>query len=104
MPGNQPKGGLTAVDAGRRRRASQVLEEALARAESAREAYLREACAGDAELALEVMSLLAVAHGAERFRAEDDAAGVPPTPLAEEPGSIIGRYKLDRKSTRLNSS
>ena len=65
-----------------------------------REAYVREACAGDTQLQQEIESLLAA----------DDRAGefleVPPadcnvtldaSPLAEGPGTIIGPYKLLEK-------
>jgi hypothetical protein len=76
-------------DTRRHERASAILPEALDRPESERAAFVREACAGDAALEAEVMSLLAETGGADAMLdnaawvgrnitdlARDDAAGL----------------------------
>ncbi len=83
------------MDAQRRRHVGEILAEALGRSDAQRYAYLREACAGDAELEAEVRSLLDAAHGAGRFlTGADSAAGAQALPAGEGPGTVIGRYKL----------
>src|SRR4051795_7401612 len=63
----------------------------------ARAAYLEEACGSDAELRRRVERLLVAQHRAGRFL---DAPAVGPTvsldlaPVLEEPGTVIGPYKL----------
>jgi tetratricopeptide (TPR) repeat protein len=64
-----------------------------------RENYLQEACAGDAELRCEVEALLnAAPTGDELFRACDRGSRqfgtISSAPIAEQAGSLIGRYKL----------
>lgn len=68
----------------------------------AREAYLEDACGGNAELRSEVADLLAAFEQAGSFlknpAVEADAKAFGPTvdmpAIAEAPGQMIGRYKL----------
>jgi serine/threonine protein kinase len=69
-----------------------ILAEALARTDSAaRAAYLGEACAGDPSLRSKVESLV---QAYERRGNALDQMFAMATPLAEGPGTAIGRYKL----------
>lgn len=63
----------------------------------ARQAYVREACAGDEELRQRVEALLEAAGTATGFlphRPDVQATKVLTEPVTEGPGTAIGRYKL----------
>jgi eukaryotic-like serine/threonine-protein kinase len=77
-------------------RVKEIFEEALARQGIDRAAYLDEACAGDSQLRSEVEAYV---RSAERTNALLGVSvdGVPSSaagPLAETPGTMVGRYKL----------
>jgi WD40 repeat protein/serine/threonine protein kinase len=70
---------------------------ALEKEAAERTAYLDAACGGDAELRRQVDALLAEHAGAGNFlegRAVDEHAPKAPTRPLEQPGSVIGPYKL----------
>jgi eukaryotic-like serine/threonine-protein kinase len=80
-------------------RVSEVLEAALGVRPAEREAYLDEACAGDAALRHEVESLLAAHEAAgTRFLERPPASGRPehdagpPQPM--QPGRLVGPYRI----------
>jgi len=79
-------------------RVKTILHEATARPAAERQEYVKEACAGDAALLAEVLSLLEAGDGATRLLAAPSMSdGVAETrlgPVAEQPGDLIGRYKL----------
>ncbi len=81
-------------------RAGELFHDALERDASQREAFLGEACGGDAGLRLEV----------ERLLAHHDAAGdflEPPDPVAaqeEHPGSVVGKHIGSYQLTRVIAS
>jgi serine/threonine-protein kinase len=74
-----------------------LFQEALQRDPVERDAYLREACQGDAELQREVVSLLAHHHEAADF--EPWAAAAAAQLIFEraslEPGQCLGPYRID---------
>jgi eukaryotic-like serine/threonine-protein kinase len=78
-----------------------LYHEALAREESARATFLREACAGDEALRLQVESLIAYASKARDFLAVPAVEGVSPAALASvEPtkrliGVHLGPYHVE---------
>lgn len=76
-------------------RVEELLEQALTRSESDRTAFLAEACEGDKKLREEVESLLAMAGNADGFL-DTLVAGERDAP-AEEPGTVIGHFKLLQK-------
>src|SRR5947207_11560582 len=62
-----------------------------------RQAYVEQACAGNADLKQEVERLLANHLRAGSFLEQPQAAGLAATlgqPIAERPGAVIGPYKL----------
>ncbi|HZF68167.1 MAG TPA: protein kinase, partial [Gemmatirosa sp.] len=77
-----------------------ILQAALACEPARREAFVAEACGGDAALQREVASLLAAGDGAADDFLERPAAGVFGAPLAPAPlverlaGALAGRYAL----------
>src|SRR3972149_12319952 len=75
-----------------------IFEHALESAPGAeREAYLEDACAGKPEMRAQVDSLLKAHNDVGSFLdgpAFDAQRTVPMEPIAEEPGTIIGPYKL----------
>ncbi|MBI3817979.1 MAG: serine/threonine protein kinase [Planctomycetes bacterium] len=78
-------------------RARRIFEDALARDESERDAFLHGACGNDAELLGVVESLLKIDRDAE-----DSKSGflTPPRPFFElelPPGTRIGKYQLERR-------
>jgi uncharacterized RDD family membrane protein YckC/membrane-associated protease RseP (regulator of RpoE activity) len=80
---------------------SQVYHAALAREESERTAFVRETCAGDEALRLEVESLLALMSGAAGFLSTPAFAvsgphGTPDDAPRLEPGQRFGPYRIDR--------
>jgi hypothetical protein len=60
-----------------------------------RAAYLNQACGGDPAIRARVEKMLSDAAGAEAFFGKDGTLVV--VPLTEQPGTIIGRYKLLQK-------
>ncbi len=85
-----------------------IFEQALGIASpSAREAYLREACAGNEPLFQSLLALLQVHDRAGKFMDPRPQEGPDPSiasllgtasaPIAEKPGDRIGRYKLLEK-------
>jgi eukaryotic-like serine/threonine-protein kinase len=81
----------------------EIFYEALDRPDSAeRSAFLEEACAGDLERRRRIEALLAAhAEAGEFLKGEpgppEEAGPIPKTPIAEGPGSDIGRYHLLQK-------
>jgi len=74
----------------------EIFHEALQRDPAARDAYLRQVCAGDADLQREVSSLLS--HHDERSGAESWAASAALQLIdapALEPGQFLGPYRID---------
>lgn len=71
----------------------EIFLSALEISEGARAAWIREACAGNSDLFARVRELFSAHDGGTDFL---DAAAVPmpSTPLAERPGSTVGRYRL----------
>ena len=95
------------MDAERWRRISALYHDALERPEPERAAYLREVCAGDEELRLEIESLLGEPAGADNDLATGGAvvaalatdglnaaasSGEPPRLLS--PGARLGPYEV----------
>ena len=74
-------------------RVEELFHAALVRAPAEREAFLREACAGDEELRREVQSLLAQEHEAERLM-EKPAAGAATQKVAVTRGTRLGPYEV----------
>ncbi len=86
-------------DLERERRAAEIFSDALERDGAGRDAFLEEACAGDATLRAEVDSLIAALGPArELFRAAPrlPAAGIPPPSAAAAAGSVFGPYRVLR--------
>src|SRR5580704_16568377 len=87
----------------RKQRLEAIFQTAMELASSdEREVYLNRACAGEPELRQEVEELLKAAVGAEVvFRTRDPLRALATTvltePILEQPGSLIGRYKLREK-------
>jgi TolB-like protein/tetratricopeptide (TPR) repeat protein len=86
-------------DTARWQRVRAVFQDALDHRPDAREAFLREACAGDEAMRREVLSLLA-AHTAAggfldtpAFRLEDAAPPAAPEPTLQ-PGARLGRFEV----------
>ena len=71
----------------------ELFHAALERAPAEREAFLREACGGDAELRREVESLLAEERSAERLM-EEPAAGAATQKVAVTRGTRLGPYEV----------
>jgi tetratricopeptide (TPR) repeat protein len=77
-----------------------VFLAAIERCGPERAAYLDGACGGDAELRGRVEELLVAHEQMGSFHEQQDPAGVPTAdfaPIAEAPGTTIGRYKLLQK-------
>src|SRR3954470_18410277 len=76
----------------------EVFHQALARGSpDEREAYLEQACAGDAALRAAVEALLRANEGASGFLdqpAPAPAATAEEQPPGERPGALVGPYKL----------
>ena len=77
-------------------RAAGILDGALELGINRRPDYLREACGDDASLRDEVEAMLAAHEEAGDFLAAPThlGQGATPAPPSEQPGTIIGRYKL----------
>jgi len=74
-----------------------IIRQALSQpTHDARDKYLAEACGEDTELKSQVEALLA-AHAESGDFLEQTVMGDPSEPLAEGPGTVIGRYKLLEK-------
>ena len=75
----------------------EIIRQALSQPTAeARDQYLAEACGEDRNLRAQVESLLA-AHAEAGDFLQQSVLGDPSEPLAEEPGTVIGRYKLLEK-------
>ena len=78
-----------------------ILQQVVEISDSAeQQAFLAEACEGDEALRAEVESLLAAYAESGSFLdvpALDPEITMPAAPLSEEPGTLIGRYKLLEK-------
>jgi len=74
-----------------------LFQEALRRDPAERDAYVREACHGDAGLQREVVSLLASHYGASDFKPWAAAAVVRlmDGPAALQPGQFLGPYRIE---------
>jgi Tol biopolymer transport system component len=74
-----------------------LFQQALERDPEKRDAWLREACRGDAELQREVASLLANHHSAADSQpwASAAAAKLIDSPVSLEPGQCLGPYRIE---------
>ena len=81
---------LVSIYAERRKQIEQLWTASLEWEENQRAAFLRDACAGDEELRMEVESLLAHKDQAESF-IEEPALEVAAKGMAGESSSILGR-------------
>ncbi|MFG0273716.1 MAG: protein kinase, partial [Phycisphaerales bacterium] len=87
------------MSAGVRARAKEIFADALGMAPAQREAFVDEACAGDARLRAVVDGLVAALQSASDFLAEPTIDGDAPEAGAGDavgPGQAIGRYRLLR--------
>jgi len=75
----------------------EIFQEALQRDPARRDAYVREACGGDAELQREVLSLLANHEPASDSKpwAAAAAAKLIDRPTSLEPGQCLGPYRIE---------
>src|SRR5215472_4563479 len=75
----------------------EIFQDALQRDPSERDAYVRGACQGDAELQREVASLLANHHEGSEFKpwAAAAAAHLIDTPGSLRPGQSLGPYRIE---------
>ncbi|HSW00785.1 MAG TPA: hypothetical protein VLI39_11475 [Sedimentisphaerales bacterium] len=83
-----------------RQRIQAVFAEAYRRPQRERSPYLDEACGGDAALRTELESLLNAYEGVGDFLETPvicQGVTLDETPVAEAPGTVIGRYKLLEK-------
>src|SRR5213594_1415791 len=64
---------------------------------AARAAYLAAACGNDLHLRARVGAMLQDAEGAEQFFGPEATIRIAQTPLTEQPGTVVGRYKLLQK-------
>jgi tetratricopeptide (TPR) repeat protein len=72
-----------------------IFSQALAKESSAeRERYLADVCGQDAELRAEVDALLAAHAEAGDFLRQPIAGVTATAPIVEQPGTVVGRYKL----------
>ena len=81
------------MSANRLRRLEDLYHAALARPANEREAYLRDACGGDAALQDEVRSLVAHAASADGFLEQSPIV----SRLALEPGRVLGPYVVGKR-------
>jgi serine/threonine protein kinase len=75
----------------------EIFQEALQRDPAGRNAYVHEACGGDAELKREVVSLLANHKEASRCESWPAAAAAKliDSPASLEPGHCLGPYRIE---------
>ena len=90
------------MDAQQTARAQHIFGEVMDLSPADRSAFIEEACGGDGEVRQEVLALLASMEDAGKFLSAPTVEGDPAlaaatsetSPLVEQPGTVIGRYKL----------
>jgi len=78
-------------------REKELFNAALDRPPEIRDAFLRDACRGDAELCQNVQELLRAFDGSSRIIADQVDTVPPDSPLNESAGTMVGRYQIIQK-------